>query len=132
MNTTRFSYPLKKIGLIGGGQLGKMTAQAAREMGFAIYVLDPQIQCPAASIADKHVIGSLYDSVKIRELAHLSDVLTYEIEHVDIDTLKQLYDQGYPIYPSPYILEVIQDKWRQKQVLAQHHIPCLNFKPLMI
>ncbi|OUD15498.1 5-(carboxyamino)imidazole ribonucleotide synthase [Thioflexithrix psekupsensis] len=128
MNTTRFSYPLKKIGLIGGGQLGKMTAQAAREMGFAIYVLDPQIQCPAASIADKHIIGSLYDSVKIRELAHLSDVLTYEIEHVDIETLKQLYDQGYPIYPSPYVLEVIQDKWRQKQVLAQHHIPVPKFQ----
>jgi 5-(carboxyamino)imidazole ribonucleotide synthase len=130
MNHTRFTYPLKKIGLIGGGQLGKMTAQAAREMGFAIYVLDPQTQCPAASIADKHIIGSLYDSVKIRELAQLSDVLTYEIEHVDIDTLKQLYDQGYPIYPSPYLLEIIQDKWRQKETLAKNGIPVPKFQAI--
>lgn len=123
MQHTTFSYPLKRIGLIGGGQLGKMTAQAAREMGFFINVLDPQPQCPAASVADAQLVGDLYDGAKIRALARLSDVLTYEIEHIDIDTLKALHDEGYPIYPSPYVLEIIQDKLLQKQVLDKHGVP---------
>lgn len=123
MQQTTFSYPLKRIGLIGGGQLGKMTAQAAREMGFLINVLDPQPRCSAAMVADTQLVGDLYDGDKIRALARLSDVLTYEIEHVDTATLKALYDEGYPIIPSPYVLETIQDKFLQKQTLDQHGVP---------
>jgi 5-(carboxyamino)imidazole ribonucleotide synthase len=125
-----FSYPIKKIGIIGGGQLGKMTAQVAKRMGFYVIVLDPVSQCPAAHIADAQIVGGLYDAEKLRALAQVSDVLTYDVEHIDTETLKQLQTEGYLIYPSPYTLEVIQDKLQQKQILAKHNIPIPRFQAL--
>lgn len=126
----KFSYPIKKIGIIGGGQLGKMTAQVAKRMGFQVNVLDPAPECPAAQLADIHVKGNLYDANSLRQLAHLSEVLTYDIEHIDINTLTSLHEEGYTIYPSPALLAIIQDKLTQKQVLAQHHIPVPRFSQL--
>lgn len=122
-----FPYPLKRIGLIGGGQLAKMTAQAAQTMGFQVQILDPSPQCPAAVMANLSIVGGLYDADKLRELAEVSDVLTYDVEHIDTETLKVLYDKGHTIYPSPYLLEIIQDKLFQKQVLAQYGIPVPHF-----
>lgn len=123
-----FSYPLKRIGMIGGGQLGKMTAQAVRQMGFYLTILDPQADCSTAKLADAQLVGSLYDEEKIRQLAERSDVLTYEIEHIGTQTLKKLYDEGYPVYPSPYLLEIIQDKLLQKQALEKHGIPIPRYE----
>lgn len=125
-----FDYPIKKIGIIGGGQLGKMTAQVAKRMGFYVTVLDPVPQCPAAHVADAQIVGGLYDAEKLRALAQASEVLTYDVEHIDTETLKQLQAEGFLIYPSPYTLEIIQDKLRQKQILAQHGIPVPRFQAL--
>jgi len=125
---TLFPYPLMRIGMIGGGQLGKMTAQIAKKMGFYITVLDPTPQCPAAQIADVHIIGSLYDAEKLKQLAQVSDVLTYEVEHVDTMTLKALEKNGVIIRPAPQLLEIIQDKLIQKQKLIQYGIPVPHFE----
>lgn len=125
---TFFPYPLMRIGMIGGGQLGKMTAQIAKKMGFYLTVLDPTPQCPAAQIADAQIVGSLYDAEKLKQLAQVSDVLTYEVEHVDTITLKALAESGVIIRPTPALLEIIQDKLLQKQTLAHHGIPVPQFE----
>lgn len=125
-----FPYPLKRIGIIGGGQLGKMLAQAAKQMGFYVTVLDATPHCPAAHIADAQIVGELYDAEKLRALAEKSDVLTYEIEHIDTHTLKSLHDEGVMIYPSPAVLAIIQDKLTQKQVLAEQGVPVPRFEAI--
>lgn len=121
-------YPLKKIGIIGGGQLGKMMAQKAKKMGFHISVLDPSPRCPASALADELIVGSFYDKEKITQLVSLSDVTTFDIEHIDTETLKTLSDAGHKIFPSPYLLEIIQDKLLQKKVLSENGIPIPKFQ----
>lgn len=115
------------IGIIGGGQLGLMTAEAARAMGYAgVAVLDPTPQCPASIVAEQ-IVGSLKDPQAIRQLASRSDILTYEIEHINTDALQALQAEGAKIYPSPDLLAIIQNKYRQKEFLAQHAIPVAPF-----
>ena len=121
-------YPIKRIGIIGGGQLAQMSAQAAKTMGFYVTILDPVANCPASDIADSKIVGSLYDPEKLIALANVSDVLTYDIEHIDIKTLQKLADAKHAIYPSPKTLSVIQDKLKQKQLFEQHNIPTAKFE----
>lgn len=128
MNQKIFPYPIKRIGIIGGGQLGKMTAQAAKRMGFYVSVLDPTPKCPAAHIADDQIIGGLYDAEKLWALAKVSDVLTYDVEHIDTQTLKALHNEGVIIYPSPNVLEIIQDKLKQKEILDKNNLPIPRFE----
>lgn len=130
MKSKVFPHPLLRIGIIGGGQLGKMTAQIAKRMGFYVTVLDPVPKCPAEHIADAQIVGSLYDPSKLRELAQISDVITFDVEHIDTHTLKQLQEEGTHIYPSPHLLETIQDKLKQKQVLTQHKVPVPNYQQI--
>jgi 5-(carboxyamino)imidazole ribonucleotide synthase len=112
-----------RIGIIGGGQLGLMISEAARAMGYAgITVLDPTPQCPASSVAQQ-IVGRLKDPAALHELAQQADILTYEIEHINIDALHTLQAEGRTIYPSPAILAIIQNKYQQKEFLAQHDIP---------
>jgi len=125
-----FPYPMLKIGIIGGGQLGKMMSQIAKQMGFYVAVLDPTPNCPAAHVADVQIVGGLYEADKIRALAECCDVLTFEVEHIDTTTLKSLAAEGKQIFPAPELLEIIQDKLLQKQALEQHGVPvapCLPF-----
>ena len=82
--------PGATIGIIGGGQLGRMMALSARYMGFRIGVLDPTPDCPAAQVADFQVTAEYDDIAAIRELAEKSDVLTYEFENVDADAIDQV------------------------------------------
>ncbi len=124
----QFSYPIKRIGIIGGGQLAQMSAQVAKTMGFYVTILDPVANCPASDVADSKIVGSLYDPEKLTALANVSDVLTYDIEHIDIKTLHQLADAGHAIYPSPKVLAIIQDKLKQKQLFKQHNIPTAKFE----
>ena len=112
-----------RIGIIGGGQLGLMTSEAARAMGYAsVTVLDPTPQCPASSVAQQ-IVGSLKNPAALHDLARHSDILTYEIEHINTDALYALQAEGQKIYPSPAVLAIIQNKYQQKEFLAQHGIP---------
>jgi 5-(carboxyamino)imidazole ribonucleotide synthase len=117
-----------KIGIIGGGQLGKMMSQKAKKMGFHISVLDPSPKCPAAALADEIIIGGFYDKQKITELVTHSEVSTFDIEHIDTEILKKLSDSGHKIFPSPYLLEIIQDKLHQKEILSKNGIPVPKFQ----
>jgi 5-(carboxyamino)imidazole ribonucleotide synthase len=116
-----------KIGVIGGGQLGKMMILEGKKMGLHFTVLDPSKDCPASSIADQLIISDFYDSKKIRELAEKCDVVTFEFEHINAEGLIALEKEGYKIYPSPYTLKIIQDKYDQKSFLKKHSIPVPEF-----
>lgn len=117
-----------KIGVVGGGQLGKMLAQEAKRMDFSIAVLDPMPNSPAGQIADMQIVSGFYDEDGIKKLVLSSDITTYEIEHINTKILKQLRDEGHRVYPSPEILEIIQDKSRQKQMLVKNNIPTALWK----
>lgn len=115
------------IGIIGGGQLGKMLAQEAKRMSFKIVILDPSNDCPASTICNKLIIGNFKDEEKIYELARDSDIITYEIELANSTALRNLELKKYPIYPSPKTLQIIQNKFRQKTFLKENKIPVTNF-----
>ncbi len=123
-----FNYSNLKLGIIGGGQLGKIMSQKAKKMGFHVTILDPTFNCPAAQVSDKHIIGGFYDKEKLEELVQQSDVTTFELEHVDTTILKELFDHGHKIYPSPYVMELIQNKYEQKKLLDEKGIPVPKYK----
>jgi 5-(carboxyamino)imidazole ribonucleotide synthase len=109
--------PPFRIGLIGGGQLGKMMTAAAKQMGFHVTVLDPTPGSPAAQVADCQIVAAFDDGKAIRQLADSTDVITYEFEHIDSTALIALEKGGQPVYPTPQILRVIQNKRTQKEAL---------------
>ncbi len=116
------------IGLIGGGQLARMMIYRTTKMGFRFSTLDPDPQAPASILADHFFLGGLKDPQALDQLCRSVDVSTYDIEHVGIETLKQLEAEGMKILPSPKVLEIIQDKWIQKQTLAQGGLPQPEFR----
>lgn len=117
----------KTVGIIGGGQLGKMMILEGKKLGIKFNILDPFLDCPSRSISDKHIIGNYNEHTKIRELAESVDVLTYEFEHIDSDFLIDLENEGYNIYPSPKTLNMIQDKLRQKTFLKLKNLNVPKF-----
>lgn len=118
-----FNYSNLKLGIIGGGQLGKIISQKAKKMGFHVTILDPTYNCPAAQVSDKHIIGGFHDQEKLEQLVQETDVSTFELEHVDTSILKELFDHGHIIHPSPYLIELIQNKYEQKKLLDERGIP---------
>ncbi len=118
----------KKIGIIGGGQLGKMMILDAKRLGFYCATLDPTEHCPSHSISDTHIIAPFDDRDALRQLAEMTDVLTYEFEHIDAEFLNILEDEGFSIYPSPKSLIKIQDKYQQNKMLKAAGIPLPDFK----
>lgn len=123
-----FNYSNLKLGIIGGGQLGKIMSQKAKKMGFHVTILDPTYNSPAAQVSDKHIIGDFHDPRMLEQLVQETDVTTFELEHVDTEILKTLYDHGHRIHPSPYLIELIQNKYEQKRFLDQHNIPVPKYK----
>jgi len=123
-----FNYSNLKLGIIGGGQLGKIMSQKAKKMGFHVTILDPTFNCPAAQVSDKHIIGGFHDKDKLEQLVQETHVTTFETEHVDTSILKKLYDHGHKIYPSPYVMELIQNKYKQKKLLDKKGIPVPKYK----
>ncbi len=126
LNELSIETPIQ-IGIIGGGQLGKMIAQEAKRMFLKVNILDPNKNCPASTICDKLIIADFKDEEKIYELADYSDIITYEIELANSKALKKLEAQHYPIYPSPYSLHIIQNKFRQKNFFKQNKLPVTEF-----
>lgn len=113
----------QKVGILGGGQLGKMLAMEAAKMGVRIMVLDPTPGCPASSVAVQ-IVGSFRDSAAVKQIAQLVDVLTVEIEHVDVDALESAASQfNVDVEPTPQTLRLIQDKFVQKQHFKQANVP---------
>jgi 5-(carboxyamino)imidazole ribonucleotide synthase len=127
-NTTRI-IPQREpsIGIIGGGQLGKMIAQEAKRMSLKVHILDPDPQCPASSIADGLLVADFRNQAAIRKLSDCVDVLTYEIELADSDVLIDLCRNNKVIHPAPETLKIIQNKYRQKVFLHGKNLPVPNF-----
>jgi len=117
-----------RLGVVGGGQLGRMLAVEARRLGVWTVMLDPSPNAPAKGIADEMLCGDLYDPKALKALAEHSDVITYEIEHTNVDALAEIEAGGAIIHPRPAVLKIIQDKFRQKTFLREHGIPVPNFK----
>ena len=115
------------IGIVGGGQLGRMLTEAAKPLGFTVIVLDPTENCPAAQVGAQQIVGDLYDEAALRSLAAQSDYLTIEIEHLNANLLEELAAGGKPVNPAPKTIAVIQDKLAQKRFLQQHGIPVADF-----
>jgi len=117
----------KRLGIIGGGQLGMMITEAAnnlREHISEITVLDPTENCPAAQAGAKQIVGDFKDELAILKLAEQSDIITYEIESGNTDVLSKLKAE---IEPSPSTLGIIQDKLSQKTFLSENGLPVSQF-----
>jgi 5-(carboxyamino)imidazole ribonucleotide synthase len=117
----------KIIGIVGGGQLGRMLTFAAKKLGFIVYILDPTPNSPAGQVANRQFIGSFKDEKNIRELANAVDFLTFEIELANANVLEALMKEGKKINPSPKTLEIIKDKLRQKKFLSLQKIPTASY-----
>lgn len=116
-----------RIGIIGGGQLGMMLLQEADKANATYTILESSDDCPAKPYTDNLIVGSLKSADAIRQLAAVSDVITWEIEHIDVETLIQLEEEGKVVIPKPKILKMIQDKGAQKQFFQDNQIPTAPF-----
>jgi len=112
-------YPPATIGIVGGGQLGRMVTFEAKRMGFDVIVLDPKPRSPAGQVSDEQIVANFNDRRALRELAKKSDVITYEFEHIDAELLGSIENDGYPVYPSSSTLKRIQNKHVQKDMLKR-------------
>jgi len=125
---TTLSTPGPTLGVVGGGQLGRMLAEAASPLGVDVLVLDPTPDCPASPPARDQIVAEFDDTDAIRELAQRSDYLTFEIELADQDALERIErDTGVPCHPRPATLDVIHDKLVQKRALADAGVPVPEF-----
>lgn len=119
--------PPSNIGIVGGGQLGRMLALEAKRMGYNVIVLDPTENCPAVQVCDEQIKAKFSDITALRELAIKTDVITYEYEHIDVDMLSLIEKDGYKVYPSSNTLKMIQNKYIQKTRLSDAGIKVPNF-----
>ena len=115
------------IGIVGGGQLGRMLTFAAKQMGFRVVVLDPTPQSPAGQVADEQIVAGFTDEGSIRLLAEKSSFMTFEIELASSGILAELVNQGVSVQPSPDTLSMIRDKGMQKVFLDERGIPVPEF-----
>lgn len=121
--------PGSTIGVIGGGQLGRMLAMAAARLGYRTLILEPQPDCPAAQVANHQIVAAYDDAGALAELAMRSDVVTYEFENVPVAAANRLA-QNVPIFPPPKALEVSQDRLVEKNFLNQAGISTARFLPV--
>lgn len=119
--------PSTRLGLLGGGQLGRMLLQAAIDFDLRPAVLDPDPDAPCSAIAPRFVVGSFRDFDTVYEFGRGLDVLTIEIESVNLEALKRLRDEGVRVFPQPEVVELIQDKRRQKQFFRENGLPTSDF-----
>lgn len=114
--------PGATIGILGGGQLGRMTAMAARALGYRVHALDPDKDCACAPVVDRLFTASFDDAAAAEELAKSVDVVTLEIEKVSVEGLRRAAKHA-PVRPGAAVLHVIQDKGRQKGWLSESGFP---------
>src|SRR6187402_3176531 len=121
--------PGSTIGIIGGGQLGRMLAIAAARLGYRTVILEPQADCPAAQLSNQQVAAAYDDPSALAELATLCEVVTYEFENVPVSAAKRLAE-SVPVFPPPKALEVSQDRLAEKHFLNGIGISTADFLPV--
>jgi 5-(carboxyamino)imidazole ribonucleotide synthase len=121
---------VETIGVIGGGQLGRMFALDAKRMGYRVITLDPQEHSPCGQVADEQIVAAYSDLDAVEELGRRSDVLTYEFENIDIGSVRHLEARSYPVTPSSNVLYVTQNRIREKQFVRDAGLATTNFAPV--
>jgi 5-(carboxyamino)imidazole ribonucleotide synthase len=121
----RSVLPGSTIGIIGGGQLGKMMAHAAQRMGYSVSILDPDPDAPACRITDRRIIGRYDDARHIALLRQSCDVITYEFENVNPEPLYALLKEGYPLHPDPEALYIARNRSREKRFAESCGFSCV-------
>ena len=116
-----------KVGVLGGGQLGKMLIQAAIDFDLYVKVLDPNPEAPCKGTAHEFHVGSLQEESSVLSFGEDCDVLTIEIEHVNTQALEKLQKLGKTVYPDPEILRMVQDKRRQKEFYVKNKLPTSDY-----
>lgn len=117
-----------RLGILGGGQLGRMLIQQAINYNVTVKVLDPDREAPCRKLCDEFVTGSLNDYETVYNFGKKVDLLTIEIEKVNVDALEQLEREGLVVYPQPRVIRLIQDKGLQKQFFKENDIPTAEFQ----
>ena len=117
-----------KLGVLGGGQLGRMLLSETQKYDVYTVILDGDKNAPCSEICNEFYQGSLMDYQTIYDFGKKVDLLTIEIEHVNIEALKQLEKEGLAIFPQPDVLEIIQHKGRQKDFFKDHQIPTAPYE----
>ncbi|MDN3689590.1 5-(carboxyamino)imidazole ribonucleotide synthase [Cyclobacterium jeungdonense] len=121
------NYQQQTLGILGGGQLGRMLIQSAINYNLDIHILDPDAEAPCKNLCSRFVQGSLTDFNTVYEFGKECEVISIEIEHVNTEALYQLEKEGKKIFPQPHIIELIQDKRKQKQFYLDRDIPTAPF-----
>jgi 5-(carboxyamino)imidazole ribonucleotide synthase len=119
--------PGATIGFLGGGQLGRMSAMAARSLGYRVHALDPSVRCPALAVVDRIVTAGFDDEAAAIELARHCDVVTLEIEQIAAASLRGALRYA-PVRPGPAVLDVVRDRGRQKAWLREHAFPIGDYR----
>ncbi|GAA5040313.1 N5-carboxyaminoimidazole ribonucleotide synthase [Marivirga lumbricoides] len=117
----------KRIGVLGGGQLGRMLHQSAINLNLNLQMMDPDENAPCASLIEDFTVGDLEDFDTVYAFGKECDVVTIEIEKVNTDALKKLQSEGVLVYPEPEVIALIQDKRIQKQFYKDNNIPTADF-----
>lgn len=117
-----------KLGILGGGQLGRMLIQESINFNVTTHVLDPDPEAPCKDLCSKFVQGSLTDYNTVYDFGKDVDLLTIEIEKVNVDALEQLENEGVAVYPQSRVIRLIQDKGVQKQFFKENNIPSSPFR----
>ncbi len=117
-----------KLGILGGGQLGKMLLTETRKFDIQTYILDPSAEAPSQYGATRFFQGDLMDFETVYRFGKKVDLLTIEIENVNLDALDQLEQEGLAVYPSPKTLRLIQNKGRQKDFYSENNIPTAPYR----
>ncbi|THF50470.1 5-(carboxyamino)imidazole ribonucleotide synthase [Flavobacterium supellecticarium] len=117
-----------KLGILGGGQLGKMLLTETRKFDIQTYILDPSAEAPSQYGATRFFQGDLMDFETVYRFGKKTDLLTIEIENVNLDALDQLEQEGLAVYPSPKTLRLIQNKGRQKDFYSENNIPTAPYR----
>lgn len=118
---------MQKVGILGGGQLGRMLLQAAANYQVETYVIENDEECPAAHLCHHFTKGNIRDYNDVYNFGKSLDAVTIEIENVNIDALEKLESEGVKVYPKPSVLRIIKNKVHQKQYYSQHEIPTAEF-----
>lgn len=114
-----------RLAILGGGQLAKMLAMSARQLGCEVVIVEKQEDCPARAVAHSMIVGDYNHAEIISKLVKRVDVVTLENEFIDVTALQPLVEHGLQLYPTPTTIALCQDKWQQKQTLRAAKLPVM-------
>tara|TARA_Y100000813_G_C24159670_1_gene351463 strand:- start:1512 stop:2651 length:1140 start_codon:yes stop_codon:yes gene_type:complete len=117
----------RKIGIIGGGQLGKMILDETNKMGMHVSILDPSSESPCRNLSKNFIQGDFKDYHTVLNFGLKHDIISYEIEHINVDALDELVRKGIEVQPAPELLRIIQDKYKQKSFFKKNNFPTSDF-----